>query len=968
MATPILARQHSLRLLPAIAKLARWRFKQMWGFLCVTWLGMLAMVVLACAPPLFSQVAISVDLRQAVTQAAIGQNIMVQVASVSPTQQQIQQIGQQVDQVLKQSSFGTYLQSSSGIILRTPPLDTLAVGSTKPSALILDSYDPAQVAQHTTMVQGRLPQETNDGTVEIALAQNAADALHVQVGSIMQGHYPDTPDTQTWKLQVVGIIAPKAAHDPFWLSDATPFGSLLTFENGQSAYSALAPSETPRANLANLQIRSQTFAVHLFWSYPFDTSRLDANNVATLAQQAADLNSQVNETLTHINGVTFAFPTGALFDILSSYDQQVVVLDIVVTFLLLLILAIVLFLVSMLANMLVERQAAIIAMLRSRGATRQHIFGAFVAQGVVLGLAALLIGPLLAIMLVCVIAQVLFTPANQQSLNTIINDPIQAALDVKWFAIGAVLVALFVMIVAISRASKLDIVALRHEVSRTRRIPLWRRLNLDFLVIALIVAGSIAYVYFWQTIAATQSFDPVLYNLLQGLSFIAPPLLVAALLMLFLRLFPGILRLATTLMTKRRSAPAVLAFAQMERTPGPAARIVVLLMLAIASSGFLLTLIATNNQRGPAAATFAVGADFSGFLPATDASKTFDALKTQYSQLSGVRSATIGYFNHINRDAGDIRVMAVDADTYAHTALWSTQNSSQALSDLTAQLIEHRTDATTNNVVYALVDAALWQQLHLSQGDSFTLPMSDDGSLRIHFIALAEVNYLPGIYDTSVSPDRGIGLIVDYQSFATVYAKNSAKTLAPNFVWLSSYDDTASLSNIRQTLPDLNDRRLLTTTNQQSGAHLDIIGMLAIGVAVAVILALTGTLLSSWLNATSRRTSFAVIRALGMRPRQVAAVLLWEQGFVYLLAFALGIGLGILLISFVPPIVSLLDLTATNAIANPYDIPPVQTLIPYQQLLLLLGMLAIICLAALLLMARVVSRPSISQTLRLNED
>jgi len=46
----------------------------------------------------------------------------------------------------------------------------------------------------------------------------------------------------------------------------------------------------------------------------------------------------------------------------------------------------------------------------------------------------------------------------------------------------------------------------------------------------------------------------------------------------------------------------------------------------------------------------------------------------------------------------------------------------------------------------------------------------------------------------------------------------------------------------------------------------------------------------------------------------------------------------------------------------------VQLVIPYLQLSLLLGGLVIICLLALLLMARIVSRPSIGQTLRLNED
>lgn len=150
--------------------------------------------------------------------------------------------------------------------------------------------------------------------------------------------------------------------------------------------------------------------------------------------------------------------------------------------------------------------------------------------------------------------------------------------------------------------------------------------------------------------------------------------------------------------------------------------------------------------------------------------------------------------------------------------------------------------------------------------------------------------------------------------------------------------------------------------------HLDIIGALAIGVGAALILALIGTLLSSWVHASNRLNSFAVMRALGLAPRQVAALLLWEQGFIYLLAFLLGTGLGAMLTIFVAPAVTLLDLTGVSSQYNPYDVPPVQTIIPYFQLLFLLGGLAIICLAALLLMARIVSRPSLSQTLRLNED
>jgi ABC-type antimicrobial peptide transport system permease subunit len=240
--------------------------------------------------------------------------------------------------------------------------------------------------------------------------------------------------------------------------------------------------------------------------------------------------------------------------------------------------------------------------------------------------------------------------------------------------------------------------------------------------------------------------------------------------------------------------------------------------------------------------------------------------------------------------------------------------------------------------------------------------------VHVTFIALAEVTYIPSTYNTPANPESDIGLIVDYQSYATVFAKEGGMTLAPNTIWLRTSDDASSLAQIRRMFPDLQDRRMLTATNQDNSTYLDIIGALAIGVAAALLLALIGTLLSSWLNASNRLTSFAIMRALGMSPRQVAALLLWEQVLVYILAFLLGTALGALLIVFVTPAITLLDLSGPSSLYNPYDVPPAQAAVPYLQLSLLLGGLVIICLVALFLMARIISRPIPGQRLRLNED
>ncbi len=962
-----LAQQNGWLQLLAIARLANWRFKQMWRFLLVTWLGMLVMVVLACAPPLFSHVAISADLRNVVANSPDGQSIIIEAISLSPTSRQVQQAEQQLDRLLHQGALAPYLHSAPQLIVQTPPLNILATDR-RAGTIVLDGYDPTLTAQHVTVVQGRLPRNTTDGVLEIALTQEQATSLGLHAGSIVKGQASSVLGAQTWTLRVTGIVASRSAHDPFWLAPANPFGALYSSESGATAQNVLAARDTLRATIAALQTLPGKDATQLFWSYPFDFSHLDASAIPALSQQTSDLDFQVLNGLTQLQGITFATPVGSLFDTLSSYSQQIVILEIVIAVLLLLILAIILFLVGMMSDILVERQAAIIATLRSRGARQQQVFGLFIMQGFALGLTALLCGPFLAILLVRAIVQVLFPPASRSAAAVITANPIATALDVRWFALIAVVVALVVMIAAIRRSTKLDIVTLRRESSRVKRIPLWRRLNLDMFVVVLIIAGYIIYTYVWQTLVAAQAGDPIVFNMVKIVGFIAPPLLVAALLMLFLRLFPQLLRLATALAAKKRSAPAVLAFAQMERTPRPAARVIVLLALAIAASCFLLTLMATKQARTSDAATFAVGADFSGPLPASDASKTFATLKTQYSSLPGVQAATLGYSDDINNPIGDIHIFALDTATYAQTALWPAHNSAQSLSALSAQLASHRTDASTHNVVYALVDASLWQKFALSPGEPFALYMNDANTIKVHFIALAEVNYIPGTYNSPLDPNSDVGIIVDYQSYATVYNRQSSVPLAPNTVWLRTGSDAAALAHIRTLLPDLQDRRMLTTSNQENSVHLDIIGALAIGVGAALLLALIGTLLSSWLHASNRFTSFAVMRALGMSPRQVAALLLWEQGFIYLTAFLLGTALAALLIVFIDPAVTLLDLTGASSSFNPYDVPSVQTIIPYLLLSLLLALLVIICLTALLLMARIVSRPSLSQTLRLNED
>ncbi len=119
---------------------------------------------------------------------------------------------------------------------------------------------------------------------------------------------------------------------------------------------------------------------------------------------------------------------------------------------------------------------------------------------------------------------------------------------------------------------------------------------------------------------------------------------------------------------------------------------------------------------------------------------------------------------------------AVDSDTFAQTAFWPQQNAGQPLPTLMHQFIAQRTISIVSDVVPAAVDAAMWQALQLTPGAHFTLLFNNGNVINgsVNFVAMAEVNHIPTINDSTVASDTTDvvadgGMMVDYQTFAQVY-------------------------------------------------------------------------------------------------------------------------------------------------------------------------------------------------------
>lgn len=979
------------------ATLATWRLRRMWGMLFITGLGMIAAVMLVCAVPLYSQVALTTGLRGVLTANRDSATLAASANVSSVSTESIATIGTNLDQSLQDVGLQNYIDGSPQFALQTQGLSiTKPTQENSSDTLAIRGYDMKEAAKHTRIVQGRLP-GIQSAALEVALTPNTALSFHATIGStiIVQLHIQST-QAQTIQqkvyplaLYVVGLYNADVTNDIFWhgnevdiFADAgrpptlsgtalvsnDTFLSLLTKLGGTSLYS---PDLTG-----------------LTWYYQLNTSHLAISQLDDLITRLGTWQDNINSLYGESQYAATDFPfiqnITLQGDVLSNFPVQgtleryrarIGVLQIPNGLVLFQIMALVLFFVGMMAELLVERQTETIALLRSRGANRLQIFGSFMTQSIGLGIVALFVGPLLAIPVVTLTAQRTLSPQEQGALDIITRNPIGILYGLCTYALAAVLIAIATMGFSMYRTVSMDVLAIRREAARTTTRPLWQRLYLDIVAIVIAITGY----FVSQYLTGLQELDLRANTLIVSpLALITPLFLVIAGILLVLRLFPILLRLGSSFAIRGRGASAMLAFGQMSRAPRQAMRMTLLLALASAFTIFALVFTSSQEQRVYDLAAYQVGADFSGPISYDSPQSIKDQTTNFVQQTHGVLAATLGYAASASSGSSNtFELRGVDADTFARTATWTQANSPQSLDSLMQMLIAHRGDVAKSHQLPALVDAATWQQLELSVGEHFSLHTNDTNGTQIDtitYIALAEIEHIPTVQHS--------GILFDYQSGDILYHFVANASLARNYLWVKTGDDPTMIASVRNVLTtvqprivQLADRRALVTKLSADPLYLDLIGVLALGALTALLLALVGNLLASWLSARNRVTHFAVLRALGTSSEQVAGVLTWEQGITYITSIVLGIVFGALLsITAIPSLVfssvpntGLTSQSSSDQFYALQHIIPVQITVPVS-LVLALIILIIICIVALWMMVRVVTQPVLGQMLRLNED
>jgi putative ABC transport system permease protein len=514
-----------------------------------------------------------------------------------------------------------------------------------------------------------------------------------------------------------------------------------------------------------------------------------------------------------------------------------------------------------------DRRRAEQALLRTRGAHTAQLTGLAVAEALAVGVA----GSLLGLGSAAIIGQTAFGSAAWGT---------DAAGSLAWAGVSAV-VGLVIAVAAVAVPAAHDAwtttVAGSRRVVGRHRSPLWLRMGVDVWLLAgfglaLWATSNAGY----QLVLAPEGVPSISVSYW---AFAAPGLLWAAVALVVWRLVDLLLRRSRPLLARMLrpvAGPlAGTAVATMSRQRRMIARTVVLLALAVAFAGSTAIFDATYGTQAEVDAQLTNGADVTVTEPRTAvAPSSTTAALSAVPGVAGVAALQHRY-GYVGTDLQDL--YGIDASTITNTVhLPDAYFSGGTAKELLGQLVA-RPDAI-------LVSSETVKDFQLSPGDPIRLRLVDAASQQQDTV----VFHYAGVVNEYPTAPKDSFFVAN-----AAYIAAQTHDLAVG-AFLITTDGTAPATvadRVRQVVGAQAKVSDIQSTRHVVGSSLtavDLAGLTRVELGFALVLAAGATALLLALGFAERRRTFTLLRALGGRRRQLAALIRAEVGLVTVLGLALG--------------------------------------------------------------------------------
>lgn len=532
--------------------------------------------------------------------------------------------------------------------------------------------------------------------VEVALGTDAAAAFSVGLGDEFDLHPFWRDDRAPVRAVIVALISPIDYSDEYWRQRRDHFE--VPTERWDT-YAFFVPEATFFDVLAVYLPDMNADLETIGYS---SLSSLNSRNAELAATQLRDVSSTI------AGQVERARIDSELSTVLDTFGEKKFFSRLPLLVLTLQVVGIVLYYVVMVSTLVVDRQSGEIALLKSRGAGLFQIVSIYLLEGGVLAGIGIAAGPFLAVGVIALLGK---TPPFEGLSGGDLLD-VRLTTEAYLWGLGGALLSILALVWPALRASTYSIVRYKQTISRPPEQSVIQRYYLD--VVLVVVAA----ILFRQL---QDSGSLVTEDLFGGLDqdpllLIAPTIFIVTVGIIFLRLFPLLLTVAS-LVTDRFAGIAIqLGLWHLVRAPLQNARLVLLLILATSIGMFSATFGSTLERSFEDRALYEAGAplrirDLS--LRAVAGPNALAAELAAHPGVATVSSVIRSEGTYVWGPARSERaeIIALDPESFTRTAFFREDFADGGLETLLAPLTANGIDAPQLEVPADARRIGLWLRL-----------------------------------------------------------------------------------------------------------------------------------------------------------------------------------------------------------------------------------------------------------------
>lgn len=823
----------------------------------------------------------------------------------------------------------------------------------KPSKAFIKLVAYTDYLDHITITSGRLPStEMKDGVLEVLINESVQKEKDLMLDEIYLAEDISKllGEGIVFKVRPVGLFSYKEANDAWWFEYSFRMGDVALLDYG--LFERYFLEERQAVSAAE-------------WYYAVDYTKLTIDHLPTLL----DVLHAREKWYAEYPGTRVAMGVKPILEEYFIREKQLRITLWVLQAPIIMMLAFYIFMVS---QLIVENDRNEIAVLKSRGAGRLQLFGSYLLHSALLSAVAVAAGPFVA-MGIC---RVLGASNGFLELVSRTALPITMRIRSIQYAMLAGVFSVLTMIMPAMSATRFSIVELKQKKARRWNAPFWQKIFLDLILIGVSLYGYNSFANRQATLVLTSAealdvpIDPML--------FMISTLFVLGVGLLFLRVYPFIIRFIYWLGHKIWSPVLYATFIQVGRSGGREQFLMLFIILTMSIGVFSANSARTINQNIEDRVYYEVGADialqtewennappediYSMDDPSAAAIFGSDPViiyrEPDYDIISSIEGieATAKVLmpaeprfrlsrNYTKRGV----LMAIEPSEFGRV-VWSSSD-----------LLPHHINEYLNLMTYApnavLVSSAFRDQEGMQVGDSFEFYW--EGQTRIEAAIAAFVDYWPGI-NPHLEESR-------YFVIANLNYTQAKTMLEPYQVWMKKeegalsrtvYDDMAAkgikLYWIRDASQEMVARKndaLLQGTN----------GALTLGFVVTMLISLLGFIIYWILSIQSRKLQFGIFRAMGMTQGQVVGMLICEQILISLAAVLTGILIGGVTSDLFVPLLQMVY-------SAEQQVPPfriVSSRADYYRIYAIVGFMLV---SGFAILGALISRIRVAQAIKLGED